>query len=123
MTTEIRDYVFSRANRRCEYCQLRREESFYSFHVEHIIPRQHGGSDDLDNLALACRRCNLYKGPNLAAFDPETDQMTALYHPRRERWDEHFKMEARLIVGLTPEGRATVRLLRMNDGPRRAFHA
>lgn len=30
--------------------------------VEHIVPRVHGGGDDLDNLAIACARCNAEKG-------------------------------------------------------------
>lgn len=40
------------------------------FHVDHIIPRQHGGLTQLDNLALACLHCNRHKGPNLAGLDP-----------------------------------------------------
>jgi len=35
---------------------------------------QHGGFDDLDNLALACIDCNLHKGPNLTVIDPETNK-------------------------------------------------
>jgi 5-methylcytosine-specific restriction endonuclease McrA len=38
------------------------------FHVEHIVSRQHGGSDDPNGLALACDRCNAYKGPNLTKY-------------------------------------------------------
>ncbi|MGB5812324.1 MAG: HNH endonuclease [Polyangiales bacterium] len=30
--------------------------------LEHIIPRHHGGTDDLENLAIACARCNSEKG-------------------------------------------------------------
>ena len=90
----------------------------YSFHVEHIVARQHGGSDDLDNLALSCRRCNLYKGPNLSALDPETGHHTVLFNPRLDRWPDHFTHAEGVIVGRTPVGRATVALLRMNDEPR-----
>jgi hypothetical protein len=35
--------------------------------VEHIIPRTHGGSDAIDNLAIACSRCNQGKGSRLDA--------------------------------------------------------
>ena len=33
--------------------------------LEHIVPRNHGGGDDLDNLGLACRTCNHQKGMRL----------------------------------------------------------
>jgi len=88
------------------------------FHVEHIVSRQHGGSDDPGGLALACDRCNAYKGPNLTSIDPDTGIVTALFNPRREVWSDHFVVQGGHILGLTPTGRATVRLLNMN-APRR----
>ena len=84
------------------------------FHVEHVIPRQHGGGDEPENLALACHHCNLHKGPNLTGIDPETGEIVALFHPRKQRWAEHFAWEEILIVGRTPTGRVTVRVLQMN---------
>ena len=30
--------------------------------LEHIVPKHHGGTDALDNLAIACSRCNGQKG-------------------------------------------------------------
>lgn len=30
--------------------------------LEHIVPKNHGGNDDLENLAIACARCNSEKG-------------------------------------------------------------
>lgn len=86
-----------------------------AFQLEHIRARQHGGQTAFENLAWCCRRCNLYKGPNASAFDPVTDQLVRLFNPRIDRWDEHFEMDGPLVVGLTPEGRATVALLQMND--------
>lgn len=118
MRRSLRDLVFARSGGRCEYCHLREDETFYSFHVEHIIPRQHDGADSPDNLALSCRRCNLYKGPNLTAIDPLTESIVSLYDPRQQSWDDHFQQLGQEISGLTPTGRATVRLLRMNDHPR-----
>jgi hypothetical protein len=41
-----------------------------------------------------------------------------LFHPRRDKWTEHFAMDGALIVGKTPIGRVTVSLLRMNDARR-----
>ena len=84
-------------------------------HVEHIIPRQHGGTDDLENLALACIDCNLHKGPNLTGIDPESNSVTTLFHPRRDRWDENFSWRGLYLVGRTAVGRVTVRVLKMNS--------
>jgi hypothetical protein len=84
------------------------------FHVEHIIPRQHGGTDDPQNLALACFHCNLHKGPNLTGIDPETGAVIGLFDPRRQKWDEHFLIADAVIVGVTPVGRATIRVMSMN---------
>lgn len=88
------------------------------FHVEHIVAKQHGGTDDPSGLAIACDRCNAFKGPNLTSIDPESRNIVLLFNPRRDNWGEHFAFEGGTIVGLTPTGRATVRLLQMN-APRR----
>ena len=84
------------------------------FHIEHIRPRQHGGTDDPENLDLSCHHCNLHKGPNLTGIDPETGRIEPLFHPRRDTWAEHVALQGLMIVGLTPRGRATARVLAMN---------
>ena len=89
------------------------------YHIEHIIPRQHGGADDADNLALACPECNLYKGPNLTGIDPQTGDVVRLFHPRRHIWSDHFGYLGLSIVGFTAVGRTTATLLDMNDPERR----
>lgn len=85
-----------------------------SLHVEHILPRKHGGGDDLDNLALACIDCNLRKGSNVAGYDPETGLLTELFHPRKHPWSEHFERRGIMIVGKTPVGRTTIGVLQLN---------
>ena|SRR5438552_16533346 len=115
MKPSTRASVQERAGHRCEYCQLHQEDSPLAvMHVEHIIPR-HGGTDDLDNLALACIDCNLHKGPNLVGIDPETERVTDLFHPRRHRWEDHFEWRGIYLVGKTAIGRTTVRVLNMNS--------
>lgn len=114
MDSATREAVRQRALERCEYCQLPEWAHERTFHVEHIIAKQHDGSDDDTNLALACDRCNLYKGPNLSSIDPLTVQIVTLFHPRRDQWSEHFRLRSAVLEGLTPTGRATVRLLQMN---------
>ena len=37
-----------------------KDDSFAT--IDHIIPKQYGGSSDLSNLQLMCRRCNQVKG-------------------------------------------------------------
>lgn len=108
--------VRQRAGNRCEYCHLPQDYSDLRFHVERIIPRQHRGADNSDNLALACPVCNLHKGTNLTGIDPDTNQVTLLFHPRRDKWEDHFALIDGRIAGRTPTGRTTAWLLTMNVG-------
>jgi hypothetical protein len=115
MDPQLRQSVRQRAGERCEYCRLRQEhDAFHRFHVEHIVPRQHRGTDALENLALACHQCNAHKGTNLSSFDPDTNEIVRLFHPRRDRWHEHFALDGPPIVGRTAIGRTTAWLLQMN---------
>jgi 5-methylcytosine-specific restriction endonuclease McrA len=116
MDGSTRVFVRRRAGNRCEYCLLLQEDSpLASLHVEHIVPRKHGGGDDPDNLALACIDCNLHKGSNLTGIDPKTGEIERLFHPRRDSWDDHFERQGNSIVGKTAIGRATVQVLSMNS--------
>ena len=116
MDDDIRQIVRGRAEERCEYCRLPQQAaSFFTFHIEHITARQHGGGDALSNLALACPDCNAFKGPNLSSIDPESSALVPLFNPRQHSWDEHFLLKGATIIGKTPIGRATVRLLAMNQ--------
>lgn len=115
----LRQFVRERAGNRCEYCGIHENELVeIAFHVEHIIALKHGGTEDLDNLALACDRCNFHKGPNLAGIDSETGKLTPLFHPRKNVWQEHFSVSEFEIVGTTPVGRVTAQVLNFN-APRR----
>jgi 5-methylcytosine-specific restriction endonuclease McrA len=118
MDASTREFVRRRAGGRCEYCLLSQEYSELTHHIEHIVAKQHGGSDDASNLALACHRCNLHKGPNLTAIDPVTREVVPLFHPRNSDWAEHFVLERERIVGITAVGRPTVELLAVNDARR-----
>lgn len=113
---ETRRLVRNRAGNRCEYCHTHQdEEPFVRYQVEHIIAVQHGGSDDDNNLALACSHCNLHKGPNLTGIDPLTGAVESLFHPRRQQWSEHFASHGPVLVGITAIGRTTIRVLDMNN--------
>lgn len=115
----LRDAVQRRAQGACEYCRLPQAASILPHQVDHIIASQHHGPDDASNLCLCCIRCNLKKGPNIASIDPETGAMVRLFDPRRHSWSAHFSMdESGILLGLTPEGRASVELMDMNDRER-----
>jgi hypothetical protein len=119
MDAATRQLVWQRANNRCEYCLLSQAVApLFTFHVEHIQARQHGGDDDPINLALACPDCNRFKGPNLSTVDPESGEVVPLFNPRKHSWDDHFLRSGATIVGRTATGRATVRLLNMNQEER-----
>lgn len=115
---ELRRLVAERAGRRCEYCSFPQAVALHRHEPDHIIPLQHGGVTDAANLALACLRCNRYKGPNVGSIDPLTGELVPLFHPRRQVWEQHFQLVGAEIKPLTPEGRVTVRLLRLNDPDR-----
>ena len=54
MDAELERLVRRRAGGRCEYCRLPQNAYPVAFEIDHIIAKQHGGSDSLSNLALAC---------------------------------------------------------------------
>ena len=116
-----RSDVRNRAQSRCEYCKASEGFSLATFHIEHVIARQHGGGDEDENLALACPDCNFLKGPNIASIDPESGEMTRIFHPRNDVWDEHFEQVQLRIEGRTAIGRATVQLLALNTPARLRF--
>ncbi len=108
--------VADRAGHRCEYCHAP-ENIFNMLHeVEHILPSARGGADDEANLALACHACNLYKSDFVIGHDADTQTDTRLFHPRRDIWADHFRvdMATAAITGTTPIGRATVMRLQIN---------
>ena len=117
MDEALRLFVCERAARRCEYCRLHQDDyEFQTFHIEHIIAKQHGGTDDADNLCLSCSECNWAKGPNLAGL--LNGKLYPLFHPRKQSWDRHFRWNGTTLVGKTRSGIVTVQVLDMNKASR-----
>jgi hypothetical protein len=115
VTTQQRRTIRELAGNCCEFCRIAEGARLAKFHIDHIIPVKHGGDDVISNLCLACLECNSYKGPNVAALDPLTGDATKLYNPRQQNWGDHFEMNTDgTLSGLTPEGRTTVIVLRLN---------
>ncbi|NJK51771.1 MAG: HNH endonuclease [Leptolyngbyaceae cyanobacterium SU_3_3] len=109
--------VRQRAQFRCEYCHYPELLSSAPLTIDHIQPQSLGGSDELDNLALACRRCNERRYNFTTGIDPETKVDFPLFNPRQQQWSEHFiwSVDALKIIGKTPYGRATCNRLDLND--------
>ena len=110
----LRREVAVRADHRCEYCGLSQAGQEASFHVDHVHPMAEGGETALANLALACVSCSLRKGARIEARDPQTHRDALLFHPRHHRWADHFAWKGNRVTGLTPTGRASIDLLKMN---------
>ncbi|HVX61258.1 MAG TPA: HNH endonuclease [Pirellulales bacterium] len=116
MDEATRRKVRDRAGNRCEYCRLKQQHlRLWKHQIEHVIPKKHHGSDDADNLALACVRCNLAKSSNLAGRDEETGDIVPLFNPRLHEWQEHFGYAGARIAGRTAIGRVSVDVLNMNE--------
>jgi 5-methylcytosine-specific restriction endonuclease McrA len=114
----LRQLVHDRAAGCCEYCFIPATAVLVAHEIDHIISRKHGGSSDAENLALSCALCNKHKGSDLTSIDPETGEIVPLYHPRQDSWPEHFQLREAQFIGLTPTGRATIRLLQLNRSDR-----
>jgi len=115
MQRHLVELVRQRALFRCEYCLFPERFAGLNFQMDHVIAEKHGGLTDAENLALSCIYCNSYKGANLSGIDPVTGEIVRLFHPRRDRWDEHFAWQGAVLAGRTPIGRATIVVLRIND--------
>ncbi len=113
----VRQQIRERAGFVCEYCHSPERLSANRFTVEHLMPRSLGGSDDLINLALACRRCNERRSNFLVGVDPKTKERESLFNPRIQAWNDHFVWLDRgaVIGGISAVGRATIARLDLND--------
>jgi 5-methylcytosine-specific restriction endonuclease McrA len=51
-----RNAIYQRDGHKCQYCGSTRKLT-----IDHIVPKSKGGSDDWDNLVVACSSCNVKK--------------------------------------------------------------
>jgi len=116
LSDSIQQLVRQRSNYLCEYCHSSEIWQYVRFSVDHIIPLSLGGSNEIDNLCLACFHCNRRKSNIVFAVDPKSGGQFSLFHPRRDRWNEHFIWSSDMIhiIGLTPVGRVTIEVLKLN---------
>ena len=116
-----RRIVAERARGLCEYCRCPDTLNGRSFggtshSVDHIVPASRGGGSSPDNLALACQGCNGRKYIWTEAVDPESGERVPLFHPRSQRWSDHFEWSPDFlrVAGKTATGRATLAFLKLN---------
>jgi hypothetical protein len=114
MAVSRRERVRRRAGGACEYCRIPELYDVQPFQIDHVRSRKHLGPNSLVNLAWSCLPCNVFKGPNVAGYDPETDRLSPLWNPRDEDWSKHFAWDGPKLIGLTASGRTTIDVLRIN---------
>lgn len=112
----IRAEVIGLARGVCEYCPCPERYSSTTFSIDHITPRSRGGTDEPGNLAFACQGCNNKKFIAMKHADPVSGATVYLFHPRRDRWDEHFAWspDHLTLVGITAVGRASIERMDLN---------
>ena len=60
--TTIRWQILTRDNFTCQYCG--RKAPDVELHIDHIIPKSKGGTNESENLVVACAECNIGKADN-----------------------------------------------------------
>ncbi len=114
MDAALVQLVRERAGNLCEYCQLPQALSCVPFEIDHIIARKHGGQTVAENLANSCFYCNSFKSSNIAGLDSLDGALTRLFHPRADRWPDHFEWDGPSLRGRTAIGRTTIQVLNIN---------
>jgi hypothetical protein len=117
MTTHLYSLVAARAGHRCEYCHAPEALFNHRFPVDHIFPRVFGGSDELNNLALACHACNGHKYQKQMALDTTRKKLFRLFNPRQDDGEKHFRWNQTKtrMIGITAIGRTTIEALQLNS--------
>jgi hypothetical protein len=118
VSEHLRNHIRELAENRCGYCLVSAIHVYAPMEIDHLQPTAEGGTDNEENLWLACPRCNNYKSDQTTAIDPDTTERVALFNPRLQKWREHFKWNEdnpAQILGLTPCGKATIIALKLNN--------
>ncbi|MEA5467720.1 HNH endonuclease signature motif containing protein [Spirulina sp. 06S082] len=109
ISKSLYEKVRQRAKYRCEYCHYPEILSASPLSIDHLQPQSLGGTNQFDNLALACRRCNERRYNFTTGIDPETKEETRLFNPRNDAWRDNFiwTADGMQVIGITNIGRAT----------------
>ncbi|MEM9886463.1 MAG: HNH endonuclease signature motif containing protein [Bacteroidota bacterium] len=115
ISDKVRMAVAERANFQCEYYRIYESNSFYTFQVEHIISRKHGGNSDLDNLAYAYPSCNRLKGSDLGSILLPDEQFFRFFNPRKNEWLDNFEVHnSGSLYAKTSEAAITIKIFKLN---------
>lgn len=117
LPAKLRAYILAKAKHRCGYCLAPEVCLYQTLRIDHVIPLSEGGSSDEDNLWASCDSCNGHKSNKTKGIDPQTNSLVDLFNPITQIWSEHFAFgeDKATIIGITPTGRATVAVLKMNE--------
>ena len=115
ISNKLREIVVKRAGHCCEYCRLPLEDSFFPYHIDHIISLKHGGQTVLNNLTLSCMLCNINKGSDIGTVLLPDRIFIRLYNPRIDKWNEHFEFSEAAIYAKTSVGKASIKVLKLNE--------
>ena len=61
---EVKKYVFDRNGYQCQSCQ-KIDLSAKNLQIDHIIPLDKGGTNDISNLQTLCAKCNREKSAKI----------------------------------------------------------
>ncbi len=75
----VRYEVLKRAKGRCELCGISKEEK--ALEVDHIVPKNFGGADSIDNYQALCYTCNANKRDT---DDTDFRNLNAMYNHREK---------------------------------------
>ncbi len=117
ISKELESKIRAQAENRYGYCLVPQKLVSYKLEIEHLRPKAKDGTDDEENLWLACRQCNLSKGIKTYGFDGIKFKRVKIFNPRKQKWVRNFvwSEDKTEIIGKTACGRATVSVLQLNS--------
>lgn len=115
ISDKLRLAVAKRAYNLCEYCLIHQSDSFFTFHIDHIISLKHGGTTILKNLANSCAICNRNKSSDVGTILLPKYDFIRLYNPRIDNWNDHFYFNEAEILPNSKIGQATIKILDLNE--------
>ena len=84
VSDKLRPKIIEQSQNRCGYCLGEQRYILAPLEIDHLLPTAAGGTDDEENLWLACPLCNLYKGIKTHGIDPLTLRKVLLFNPRKQ---------------------------------------
>lgn len=109
----IKKALIEMSSGKCCYCECRIDEESKYMEVEHFFPKEFHKEKVVkwSNLLPSCKRCNINKG----CHDPEVEPIV---HPVEHEPKEHLQLRSYRFYGKTPQGKALVEVVDLNDRTR-----